>query len=307
MPHLTRTGLAVLGAALGLSALATSAQAAPKGTQSVAIRFAAVAGDAPVACGQPIAGLGTTNATAQLADLRFFVSDVKLIRADGKAVALRPTAGKSAYRATSGSSSVTLVDLENGAGSCAAEGNAGTNAVVRGRVPKGRYVGARWTVGVPSALNHTDAPAAPAPLNSAAMAWSWQAGRKFLKIELTDPAGATGSWTAKTFLVHLGSAGCTGNPATGATVACKLSNRASIRLARFDPAKQDVAVDLKALLAGNDITANRAGAPGCMSGPTDPECGGVFASLGIGWRADGTGNGASPAATPQTLFRAVAR
>ena len=76
---------------------------------------------------------------------------------------------------------------------------------------------------MPFALNHTDAPAVPAPLNSAAMAWSWQAGRKFTKIEFADPGGATGTWTAKSFFVHLGSSGCQGNPATGATVELRAS------------------------------------------------------------------------------------
>ena len=41
-----------------------------------------------------------------------------------------------------------------------------------------------------------------------------------------------------------------------------------------------------------------------MSGPTDPECEGVFGAFGIGWKADGTGNGASRHA--QTVFRAIA-
>ena len=45
---------------------------------AVDIKFAAVAGDQPVECGTPIEGLGTTNQAAQLADLRFFVSEVKL-------------------------------------------------------------------------------------------------------------------------------------------------------------------------------------------------------------------------------------
>ena len=110
---------------------------------------------------------------------------------------------------------MTLIDLENGTGACAEEGTGATNASVRGTAPHRRYVGVRFTVGVPSALNHTDAPGAPAPLNFAAMAWSWQFGRKFMKIEVTDPAGAAGTWSENTFFVHLGSTGCIGQPRDG--------------------------------------------------------------------------------------------
>lgn len=302
MTKTARPGFA-LCAALSFSALAATPAVAHDEPQKVDIRFAAMAGDQPVACGTPIEGLGSTAQPAQLQDLRFFVSEVKLIRRDGKAVALK-LAKNSAYRVTRSGVGVTLIDLEDGTGSCT-EGTKRMNALVRGTVPHGEYVGARWTVGVPFALNHTDAPASPAPLNSAAMAWSWQGGRKFTKIEVTDPGGPTGTWTAKTFFVHLGSAGCTGNPASGETVSCKTANRGAVRLRRFDPKKQQVAVDIKELLAGNDVTANRAGAPGCMSGPTDPECGGVFGAFGIGWKADGTGTGAS--GSKQTLFRAIKR
>jgi len=275
----TRIGLAALAAALGL---ATPAWAHD---QKVAITFAAVAGDQPVSCGTPIAGLGTTGAAAQLADLRFFVSDVRLLRRDGRAVAVK--LAKNAYQVTRGGQGVTLIDLEDATGACAAEGTPATNALVRGTVPHGEYRGVRWTLGVPSALNHTDSPASPAPLNSAAMGWSWQSGRKFTKIELTDPGSGT-PWASKTFFVHLGSAGCTGNPATGKTVECAAPNRPTVKLKRFDPAEQVVAVDVKALTAGDDVTATG----GCMSMPGAPECAGVFGAFGLGGK-------------PQTLFRAI--
>lgn len=286
MKHLGRSSALALGIAL-----VAAAPAAAK-DQKVDIRFTAVAGDQPVACGTPIEGLGTTAQPAQLQDLRFFVSEVKLITRGGKAVPVK--LGKnSTYRVTRDGIGVTLIDLENGTGNCAVDGTPGMNAVVRGTAPAGKYVGARWTVGVPFALNHTDAPATPAPLNSAAMAWSWQGGRKFTKIELTDPGGATGTWKAKTFFVHLGSAGCTGNPATGQTVSCTAPNRPAIRLKKFNPAKQQVAVDVQAMVAGSDVTVNGGNAPGCMSAPTDPECAGVFAAFGL----KGT----------QTVFKAIAR
>ena len=172
----------------GLGGVLSAPAQAHDEPQSVNIRFAAVAGDQPVACGTPVEGLGSTAQAAQLQDFRFFVSDVKLIKANGKAVAVK-LAKNSAYRYTRKGVGVTLIDLENGTGSCSVDGTKGMNASVKGTVAHGEYVGASWTVGVPFALNHTDAAATPAPLNSVAMGWSWQIGHKFTKIEVSDPGG----------------------------------------------------------------------------------------------------------------------
>lgn len=294
-----------LFAASGIAAIPATAAAHGGETHTVNIRFAAVAGKTPVACGKAIPGLGTPATTAQLADLRFYVSDVKMLRSDGRAVTVKLDPN-SRYRVTRKGAGVTLIDLENGRGLCK-EGTPGVNPLVRGTVPHGTYVGAQMTVGVPFALNHSDVPAAPAPLNIDAMAWSWQAGRKFAKIEVADPAGPTGTWSEKTFMVHLGSTGCEGNPASGQTVRCRASNRAAVRLARFNPQRQQIAVDLRGLLSGSDIKVNKAAAPGCMSGPTDPECGPIFRALGINWLASGNGTGRSPSGPTQRLFRVIAR
>ncbi len=291
--------------ACALAAAGAIAGPAAAATQPVSIQFAAVAGSSPVACGAPIAGLGTTGATAQLQDLRFYVSNVNLVRRNGSVAPVRLAA--SPYNLTAQGNRTTLIDLENGRGACT-QGDAATNAVVRGSVPRGEYVGMRMFVGVPFVLNHSDTTTAASPLDSVAMNWSWQAGRKFTKIEVTDPAGPGGTWRARTFNVHLGSTGCTGNPATGGTASCLASNRVTVRMDRFDARTQRVAVDLQALLAGNDVTVNRAGAPGCMAGPTDPECAGVFAAFGLDWRPDGTGTGqVVDRGARQTVFRAVSR
>jgi uncharacterized repeat protein (TIGR04052 family) len=329
MTHPVRSGAAALCLALGLAAAAAAPAAAHDGKhetrardQAVALRFAAVAGSTPVTCGRPIDGLGTTRRSAQLTDLRFFVSDVKLLRRDGRAVTLRLRAD-SPYRVTRGKAAVTLIDLENGRGGCAEAGPTATTAFVRGTGPSGNYVGARWSVGVPFALNHTDATTAPAPLNSAAMAWSWQVGRKFTKIEVSDPGtDPAAAWAARTFFVHLGSTGCEGNPATGETVSCSASNRPEVTLRRFNPARQQVAVDLKAMLAGVDATSNGGGAPGCMGGPTDPECAPIFSAFGLrpptgggmdmgdGGMDMGSGmpmSATTSAAARQSVFRVIAR
>lgn len=276
------------------------------GPQSVALDFASYAGSTPVKCGTAVAGLGSGAVSAQIQDFRFYVTNVRLVRGDGSEVPLTLGANDD-WNYTNGANSVTLVDLEDATGSCAG-GTAAMNASVKGTVPSGSYVGVKWTMGVPFALNHSDYATATKPLDSQAMAWSWQSGRKFAKIEVTDPAGATGTWSAKTFNFHLGSTGCTGNPASGQTVSCVASNRMDVKFAAFNPSTQKIAVDVQALVAGTDITVNKAGAPGCMSGGTDPECPNVFRALAIDWKADGTGTGLPiDGGAAQTLFKAVAK
>ncbi len=332
-PAITLLPFAVAAAAVPAAATAHPAttNAAPKTaksakTQTVKLRFAAVAGNAPVSCEAPIAGLGTTSQTADLKDLRFFVSDVKLLRKDGTGVSVKLKANKD-YRVTGAKGSVTLIDLENGKGACAEEGTPGTNASVIGTVPRGTYVGVRWSLGVPFALNHTNTAGAAGPLGLSAMAWSWQFGRKFVKVEFADPAAAgtqptsgmkmqmampgttpaptpaAGAWAAPTYFVHVGSTGCTGNPATGNAVSCLAANRSTVKLAKFNPTTQQIAVDVAQLVAGNDLAKSPDMMPGCMSGPADPECGSEFKALGISWSADGKATG--KATGSQSVFRAI--
>lgn len=290
---------------LATAALLAACGGGDDGPQAVALEFGAVNGSAPAACNQRLTALGSTAVDGQLRDLRFYVSNVAMIRGDGTRVPLTLGANDDWNLTVADGTRLTLIDLEDGTGSCV--GNAATNAFVRGSVPSARYVGVEFTVGVPSALNHSDYAAAAKPLDIQAMAWSWQAGRKFAKVEVTDPDGASGAWTAKTFNVHLGSTGCTGNPATGEIVSCRAANRMAVSFPSFNPATQKIVLDLQALLAGNDITVNRAGPTGCMSGGTDPECEAVFQTLGIGWAADGSGSGDPISATAQTLLKLVAR
>ncbi len=274
--------------------------------QAVTIEFAAYSGSAAVACATPVTALGSGSVAAQIKDFRFYVSNVKLLKADGSEVPLTLGANDD-WNLSSGSNSLTLIDLEDATGSCAG-GTTATNATIKGTVPAGTYTGVKLTMGVPFALNHSDYATATKPLDIQAMAWSWQSGRKFAKIEVTDPAGVPGTWASNTFNFHLGSTGCTGNPANGETVACVAPNRMDFQFASFNPAAQKIAVDVQALVAGTDITVNQAGAPGCMSGGTDPECLRVFEALAIDWKANGTGTGLPlNGGAAQTLFKAVAK
>lgn len=274
---------------------------APVGPQSVQLAFAAAANGTAAGCGTPISHVGSAAVDAELRDLRFYVSHIELITAEGVARPLNLDAVAGWQLA--GTGGVALVDLENATGGCAGTGTADMRSTVSGTVEAGTYTRVRFTVGVPAGLNHSDYAAASAPMDIQAMAWSWQSGRKFLKVEV-NPAGGVArpapAASASTFNIHMGSTGCTGNPASGEIVACSASNRFTVELP-FQAATQKLVLDLDKLFEGSDVTVDAGGAVGCMSGKTDPECTAVFRALGLDL---GTG-AADPAAT--AVFRAEAR
>lgn len=252
------------------------------GPKTVTIDFSAVAGNTPISCASNLTDLGTTNAAGTVKDLRFYISNVRLVKRNGGEQALT-LAATDDFNASKGADSVTLIDLEDKTGSCA-DGTTAMNTRIKGTVPAGDYVGVKMTLGVPFAMNHTDQAAdvsvTPAVINNAVhpgMAWSWAGGRKFTKIEVTNAA-----WTAPTFTVHLGSTGCTGtNPSAGLVDSCARPDRLDFGFASFDPDTQKIAVDVKSLLSANDVTVNAGGASGCMSGATDPECSAIFDALSL--------------------------
>ncbi|MDY0105130.1 MAG: metallo-mystery pair system four-Cys motif protein [Giesbergeria sp.] len=278
----------------------SSAAPAPTGPQNIAIEFAAKAGNVPVQCGSKIAGLGTGNIGAELRDLRFYVSNVALINDKGEAVPLTLQANDWQ------SKEVALVDLEDATGTCAEAGTAGMNKQIVGNVPAGTYKGVQMTIGVPSSVNHSDFAVAAKPLDIQAMAWSWQAGRKFAKIEINPDGGVARPAPAaagKSFFVHIGSTGCTGNPVTGETVSCARPDRMDFKFDSFDATKQKVVLDIAQLFKGSDVSKDEGGAVGCMSGATDPECPAIFNALKIDLAS---GQSVSQGAG-QAVFRAEAK
>ena len=258
------------------------------GPRQVSIEFAAKAGQVPVDCATPIAALGSSALRTELSDLRFYVSEVELIAVDGSTA--RVTLDDNEWQHPA--AGVTLIDLEDGTGACALRGTPGMNEVVEGTVPAGDYRGVRFTLGVPSEFNHTDTVVEAAPLDIQAMAWSWQAGRKYIKIEVdplggvTRPADPTANppiteGFSPRWNLHLGATGCTGNPVSGETVSCASSNRVELRFDNFDADAQRFVLDLQSLLLTSDLSVDYGGPYGCMSGKTDPECPAVFERMGL--------------------------
>jgi len=281
---------------------ATPASTTPGNTTTpVSIQFALKAGNNSVSCGSTISSLGTGAVSADLKDARFYVHDVKLITAQGNAVPVKLTQDNQwQYLNTA------LLDFENASGACASAGTAATNTQVQGTVDSGNYVGMSFQIGVPSTatnssgstvgMNHLPTASAPAPLNIAAMAWSWQVGRKFMKVEVNPVGGVarptTPPTTATTFNIHLGSTNCTGGDATtGLGVTCSNPNRGAVKFAAFNPSSQQVVLDIQQLLAGSNLSQDSGGAVGCMSGSTDPECPAVFDKLDLYLTANPAGSG----------------
>jgi hypothetical protein len=293
--------------------------------RQVTIRFSLAVGKDPVRCGKDIAGLGTGGRSAQLHDARLYISAPALIDAAGREVPIELTQNDWQY------ANVALLDFEDKTGKCV--GNADVNDSIKGLAPKGRYRGVSFVVGVPSAvkdkdgkdvfLNHSNFATAPAPLDIQAMAWNWQAGRKFIKVEV-DPEGgitrpplpakpapssattvaatdkpdgapmaveaskleppklnADGTITVATWMLHLGSTGCRGDAVKGEVTTCASANRIPVAFASFDPSRQKVVLDLKALFANIDLGQDKGFSTGCMSGPADPECRPMFENLAL--------------------------
>jgi len=259
--------------------LCTEARAAAR--EPITIQFAAKVGEQDFECGQVYSDLGSSGSDAEPQDLRFFVSEVRLIEAGGRE---EPVAID--VRAPWQTADVALLDFEDGSGLCVS-GNQAVNSTLTGSVFPGDYVGIAFRVSVPEELNHQDPALQPAPLEFGTMSWGWLLGYRFLRAELApvDESGAVPGAA----LVHLGSTACSGNPAAG-TVVCQNSNRSDVRLDEFDSTTSSVVIDVGALFASVDLSEDSP----CHS--TGELCSGPFSSLGIDLETGAASGG-------QTVFR----
>ena len=274
---------------LGLMAVLLSCGDDDNDDIAVAASFSASVAGQPVSCASMYTGLGTSSASARLADARLFVSQVELRNDAGTWVPLQ--LDENAWQ----SSGVALLDFEDGSGSCDGSGTAGTNAQVSGIAPNDAYDGIRFRVGVPFALNHNDSASAPAPFNVPGMFWNWQGGYKFLRVDWMVEGGAIPRWN-----VHIGSTGCTSaSAANPPTEECGRPNAATVELTNIDPTSTPVDLDLAALVAQSDVTIDSGGATGCQSRPDEPgDCTDVFSTLGLSFATGACEAGC----TGQTVF-----
>lgn len=287
--------LALLAALLASPALAD---------MKIAIPFEAQVGGQPFSCAASYADIGTTKSTVQIADFRVYVSNFRMIGADGKEVPV--TLDNDGTWQLDGTA---LLDFEDGSGACS-NGTAETNMVVHGTVPDGEYGGLQFDIGVPFAQNHADASIAASPLNLTAMFWSWQSGYKFIKIDMAtagqplpppmpmeakDDDMATQMAKAKDmpmgpqgWELHLGSTGCAGDGMTTPPKdECANPNRIAVRFDMFMAGMDGmdtVVLDPAPVLAGANVDENaKDTAPGCMSFPGDADCPAVMSALGLAY------------------------
>lgn len=247
--------------------------------QPVTIHFQAQVGDQPFVCGRQYEGIGITKSKIIGRDFRFYISNVRLLNIDGKEVPLALDQDGIWQL-----DDLVLLDFENGTASCS-NGTPDMNSVIAGKAPAGRYTGLRFTLGVPFSRNHLDPLAQPSPLNVTALMWVWNAGHKFARLDFSSTGAPRG------FFVHLGSTGCTPNDSKNTIpTSCRAPNRVEVMLNSFDPARDVVIADLAALLQNTNVDisqnppekpGNSLPSPGCMSGPDDADCAGLFRNFGL--------------------------
>jgi methionine-rich copper-binding protein CopC len=260
------------------------------------LKFAFKAGKEDVTCGKEVKNLGARRTAAQIMDARFYISNIRLISAGGAEVpfALQADGKWQTDR-------VALLDFEDGSGMCKETGTPDMRNIVVGKAPAGKYTGVVFDLGIPFELNHADVAVEKAPLNIQALWWNWQTGYKFVRIDLaTNVAPPNDKW-----FIHLGSTGCGkmeghgghgghggqggGHGAGGGQSMankppekpCANPNLATIRLTRFDPARDQIVADLSGLLTNVNIAQSTPKPAGCMSGVDDPDCRRLIPNFGL--------------------------
>ena len=271
-------------------------------TRSISIPFEAVAGATAISCDASLQSLGLGGSSASLADFKLFVHDVRLVTDEGAEIAV--TLDDDNWQ-TDG---IALLDFQDKGDNCNGDSKP-VNTRLRGSVPNQSVViaGIRFRVGVPSSHNHNNVATAPAPLNLPGMFWNWQGGYKHLRFDVQPQGGVArpgdGEWSNSNWNIHLGATHCSPDPRvepnTPEDVACEYNNRPDIDLTGYSEGASVIRIDYAALVIDNELSEDEAGAPGCMSGITDPECINVFDNLGLT-----LGTAAGPA-SEQSVFSVV--
>lgn len=136
-----------------LATLASGAVAAP-----LTVTLSLMDGTEPFFYHNP---LKVNGQILKVEEVKFYVSEVALVRADGREV---PVPG------------LSLAHLQKGTPPQNIE-------IFKSEVPAGEYRGLRFNIGVPRDLNHRDATVAQAPLNvEQGMYWAWNSGYIFFSL-----------------------------------------------------------------------------------------------------------------------------
>jgi uncharacterized repeat protein (TIGR04052 family) len=249
---------------VSVAVLVTACSNSDSDVQDIAIRTVAVpfevySGSTQLDCVTRYEGsdaLGTDFREGNLTDFRMYVHDIKVTDQYGN---ISPFELDETDYQTDG---VALLDM-----GCY-DGASTSNMRVSGSYTGGAEVAkVSFTVGVPERLNHENAATQPAPLNVTGMQWAWASGYRFMRVEGNfDPAevaeGAEKTANPNSFVFHLGSTDCVGNPAlpegdvgyaAASDVICSNANRPLITLEDADFSAQSVKFDIQALIGSTTL------------------------------------------------------
>ncbi|EIJ35480.1 MbnP family copper-binding protein [Thiothrix nivea] len=292
-PTSLKTGLAVAGALFltacggGSSSDSSSSSAnsstTAAATTSLTIPFAAKSGTTDINCDATLTGLGTSGDSGKISDFAFYIHGITLKTSDGKSVST--TLDDNDFQDPQ--YGVAMLDFQDKTDSCSGAAKPTNKQVkLKAAVDPATVTGIEFTVGVPSAANHHDASKSRAPYNRAGMFWAWQSGHKFMRLDVNPTLLVTklDATTTKTFNLHLGSTGCTGDAATGAVVTCTSPNRPMVALSGITvtgSTTSTVVLDYAKTIAGTNINIDTGSAVGCMSAQDDKDCPAIFNNLGL--------------------------
>lgn len=270
-------------------------------TRTISIPFEAYAGNTEINCAGTLQALGTGGVDATLSDFKLFVHNVRLVTDEGSELPV--TLDDISGWQTDG---IALLDFQDRFNGCDGDIKP-TNTILHGRVADLPVVinGLRFTVGVPASHNHANYAVATAPLNTQSMFWSWQGGYKHMRFDVKPVGGVSRPdqydnqdppqplLDVPLWQFHLGDTNCSLDPVG----TCQYRNHPEIDLNGFIEATSTVRIDYSALVASNTMSVDNGGAPGCMSGLTDPECIDTFDKLGLDL---GAADDVAP--SPQSVF-----
>ncbi|WP_221797085.1 MbnP family copper-binding protein [Oceanobacter mangrovi] len=287
----------ILLASCGSDSSTTSSDGTSTETRSITLDFRAINSTVTPSvdvtdsiCSTTLSSVGTAATDASIAYMAFYISDVRLVTSTGDEVAVTLDEDQESQE-----QGIALVDFRDITSAC---GGTGTSKAVWNDVTGSyehssgtSYTGLKYQLGLPADINHAELETAGVLSSEVSMSWKWLAGYRYLRMDLIPDGGVTTSTgSSSTWTVHLGATGCTNAdeydgtdnrsaPPTGGS--CDTPNLSEVSLTDFDPDSSQIAVDIAALFAGNDISADAGSASGCMSGTTDPECAEIFARLGL--------------------------
>lgn len=258
-------------------------------TTNLMIPFQAKAGATEIACGKQLTNLGVSAAKGTIADFAFYIHDIKFKTKAGQTVSA--TLDKNEFQDPE--YGVALLDFQDKTDSCNGAAKPTNKAVYASvtNLSSAEISGIEFKVGIPAAANHHNASISTAPYNRSGLAWSWQTGHKFMRMDVNPSHKvqlaytSSGSTVSNTYFFHLGSTGCSGDPTTGAVVSCTASNRPSVSLTRefkvTNLTTSKIVFDYAKLMTDLNLNTDAVMPPGCMSGVTDIECMNIFNNLGL--------------------------